>query len=395
MNELIDRARTAYEHVEKCRASKSHRELWKLILTGRWYEALEDTQEDFGLQTVRGLVWLLLNHYESKKSKNPKSSIKYIRQFYELIENRSEQGRIIRLELESLAIEWNLGTEEQAQSKILHKRSKKKPARNHEDLILVDESVSCTDTLDKNDKDNKENDKDNKESDKDNKENDKDNKENDKNKNALSTRATSRPASRPYGRTHVLYPAQYKSFARSQREDRLRESIPIPHLPDDPREWLSDGEMRSNWIVYIDEIARRYPVPLSPREIHRISEAPLRFCNSVFKEWKGLLAKGITEQDRRGLAIALSMEAEAIAREAMLLATSSEDDRVSMAGLKLALDSLDRRTSLLGLDKIALEMTVSHKGLSWEAQAKEAGLTDQDLKAIGDIASKALSQVTK
>ena len=262
----------------------------------------------------------------------------------------------------------------------MHKRSKKKPARNHEDLILVDGSISTTDideggklrscsTRGKND--------------------------NDKNKNALSTRATSRPASQAHGRTHVLYPAQYKSFARSQREDRLRESIPIPHLPDDPREWLRDGEMRSNWIVYIDEIARRYPVPLSPREIHRISEAPLRFCNSVFKEWKGLLAKGITEQDRRGLAIALSMEAEAIAREAMLLATSSEDDRVSMAGLKLALDSLDRRTSLLGLDKIALEMTVSHKGLSWEAQAKEAGLTDQDLKAIGDIASKALSQVTK
>ena len=274
-------------------------------------------------------------------------------------------------------MEWNLGTEEQAQSKILHKRSKKKPARNHEDLILVDGSVSCTDTKNKNDSsDSKENDK-------------------NKNKNALSTRATSRPASQSHGRTHVLYPAQYKSFARSQREDRLRESIPIPHLPDDPREWLRDGEMRSNWIVYIDEIARRYPVPLSPREIHRISEAPLRFCNSVFKEWKGLLAKGITEQDRRGLAIALSMEAEAIAREAMLLATSSEDDRVSMAGLKLALDSLDRRTSLLGLDKIALEMTVSHKGLSWEAQAKEAGLTDQDLKAIGDIASKALSQVTK
>ena len=393
MNELIDRAKTAYEHVEKCRASKSHRDLWKLILTGRWYEALEDTQEDFGLQTVRGLVWLLLNHYESKKSKNPKSSIKYIRQFYELIENRSEQGHIIRLELESLAVEWNLGTEEQAQSKILHKRSKKKPARNHEDLILVDESVSCTNTKD-NGKDNKENDKNKNDKNKNDK-NKNDKNKNDKNKNALSTRAVGRPASQARGRTHVLYPAQYKSFARSQREDRLRESIPIPHLPDDPREWLRDGEMRSNWIVYIDEIARRYPVPLSPREIHRISEAPLRFCNSVFKEWKGLLAKGITEQDRRGLAIALSMEAEAIAREAMLLATSSEDDRVSMAGLKLALDSLDRRTSLLGLDKIALEMTVSHKGLSWEAQAKEAGLTDQDLKAIGDIASKALSQVTK
>ena len=377
MNELIDRAKTAYEHVEKCRASKSHRDLWKLILTGRWFEALEDTQEDFGLQTVRGLVWLLLNHYESKKSKNPKSSIKYIRQFYELIENRSEQGHVIRLELESLAIEWNLGTEEQAQSKILHKRSKKKPARNHEDLILVDESVSCTDTKDKDN--GKDNGKDNE----------------NENNNGLSTRATGRHANKPHGRTHVVYPAQYKAAARSQREDRLRESIPIPHLPDDPREWLSDGEMRSNWIVYIDEIARRYPVPLSPREIHRISEAPLRFCNSVFTEWKGLLAKGITEQDRRGLAIALSMEAEAIAREAMLLATSSEDDRVSMAGLKLALDSLDRRSSLLGLDKIALEMTVSHKGLSWEAQAKEAGLTDQDLKAIGDIASKALSQVTR
>jgi hypothetical protein len=362
---VIEKIKRGFEEVKSCRASKYHHEIWKHILTGRWFEALHMTQDDFGLQTVRGLTWLLINHYESFRSRNPKRATEYLKELFSELETYAEDGIVLRLELEQVALEWGLMSEEETMKKNLYRKSVGRAMRNHEDFITVKEGAAVKRiSVDEIEHEN---------SDKDD-----------------SIRAPKTPPRPP--RAYVVYPEQYKPHALNKREERLRQEIPAPPVPVDPKTWMTSGDLRASWIQWIDAIARRYPAPLSPKELQRISGAPVRFCNSMFKEWRAMLQNGIGDNDRRALAIALSAEAEAVAREAMLLATNTEDDRVQMAGLKLALDAIGKRTDLLGLDKIDLAPPVEMKGLTWQEQAIEAGLTEEDLKAIGDIASKALSR---
>jgi len=366
---VIEKVKHGFEEVKSCRASKHHHEIWKHILTGRWFEALSMTQEDFGLQTVRGLTWLLINHYESFRSRNPKRATAYLKELFSELETYAEDGIVLRLELEDVALEWGLGSEEETMKKNLYRKSVGRAMRNHEDFITVKEGSAVkripVDEIPDGDGEER----------------------------GEEGELIRPPSPSPHvPRAYVVYPEQYKSRALNKREERLSQEIPAPEVPVNPATWTTNGELRANWVKWIDSIARRYPAPLSPKELQRISGAPIRFCNSMFKEWRAMLRNGVGDDDRRALAIALSAEAEAIAREAMLLATNTEDDRVQMAGLKLALDAIGKRTDLLGLDKIDLAPPVELKGLTWQEQAKEAGLTDEDLKAIGDIASKALSR---
>jgi hypothetical protein len=92
------------------------------------------------------------------------------------------------------------------------------------------------------------------------------------------------------------------------------------------------------------------------------------------------------------MALSLGAEAEAIAREALALVQSSGDERIKAGGLKLALDALARRQSLIGADKIALEARIEVNQGSWTEHAAAAGLTGDELRQIGDIASRALSR---
>jgi hypothetical protein len=92
------------------------------------------------------------------------------------------------------------------------------------------------------------------------------------------------------------------------------------------------------------------------------------------------------------MALSMGAEAEAIAREALALVQSSGDERIKATGLKLALDSLARRQSLIGADKVALEARVEVQQGSWTDHAAAAGLTGDELRQIGDIASRALSR---
>ena len=92
------------------------------------------------------------------------------------------------------------------------------------------------------------------------------------------------------------------------------------------------------------------------------------------------------------MALTMTAEAEAIAREALALVESSGDERIKATGLKLALDSLARRQSLIGADKVALEARVEVQQGSWTDHAVAAGLTGDELRQIGDIASRALSR---
>lgn len=385
---VIEKVKRGFKEVKSCRASNMHHEIWKHILTGRWFEALSMTQEDFGLQTVKGLTWLLINHYESFRSRNPKRATAYLKELFSELETYAEDGIVLRLELEEVALEWGLGSEEETMKKNLYRKSVGRAMRNHEDFITVKEGSAVkripVDKIPEGEDERNEERND----ERNDKRNDKRNDE--RNEKGELIRPPS-PSPRP-ARAYVVYPEQYKPHALNKREQRLRDEIPAPAVPVDPKTWMTSGDLRANWIKWIDSIARRYPAPLSPKELQRISGAPIRFCNSMFKEWRAMLRNGVGDDDRRALAIALSAEAEAIAREAMLLATNTEDDRVQMAGLKLALDAIGKRTDLLGLDKIDLAPPVELKGLTWQEQAKEAGLTDEDLKAIGDIASKALSR---
>ena len=110
------------------------------------------------------------------------------------------------------------------------------------------------------------------------------------------------------------------------------------------------------------------------------------------EEYRALLERGITEERRRSMALTMTAEAEAIAREALALVESSGDERIKATGLKLALDALARRQSLIGADKIALEARVEISQGSWTDHAAAAGLTGDELRQIGDIASRAISR---
>jgi hypothetical protein len=194
------------------------------------------------------------------------------------------------------------------------------------------------------------------------------------------------PASDPYYRHQPLVDLA-QGIARE---------LPPPDLPDFPIRQEFTGRApsttRAAWIAYVDEVARRWPAPLNAHDLNKITGAPVRWTQQIIKDWRALLERGITEDQRRSMALALSAEAEAIAREALALVQSSGDERLKAAGLKLALDSLARRQSLIGADKINLEARVEVSTGSWTDHAAAAGLTGDELRQIGDIASRAISR---
>ena len=197
------------------------------------------------------------------------------------------------------------------------------------------------------------------------------------------------PSSDPYARHQSLL-----DLAQG-----IAQELPPPRLPDHKigRQYtgVAPGETRAAWISYIDQVARRWPAPLTSQDLHRITGAPETWTSRILVEWKALLERGITEDQRRSMALSMSAEAEAIAREALALVQSSGDERLKAAGLKLALDSLARRQSLIGADQISLAAPVEVTETSWTEHAAAAGLSAEDLKDIGDIASRAMSRQNK
>ena len=131
---------------------------------------------------------------------------------------------------------------------------------------------------------------------------------------------------------------------------------------------------------------------MTAHDVSKITGAPVKWTHQLVGEWRALLERGITEDQRRSMALSMGAEAEAIAREALALVQSSGDERIKAAGLKLALDSLARRQSLIGVDKIALEARVEVTQGAWRDHAAAAGLSGDELRQIGDIASRALSR---
>ena len=66
-----------------------------------------------------------------------------------------------------------------------------------------------------------------------------------------------------------------------------------PRLPEHPigKKFLgvASAEMRAEWIRWIDDVARRWPAPLSAQDLAKISGAPMNWCVAMLEEWRAHL----------------------------------------------------------------------------------------------------------
>ena len=371
----VERSLEIFDELKRCKgATRAHKAIWKRLLVGQWYEALELARANSltGSKTAVGLARIMCEIYRSRKSSKARGTL--IMSYVEEMVSEAESGLHIREILSPLAEQWSLtpnpdqGRFTRAQKK--KREQSKQEVRAHREREREQVEVggkSCADR-------------------------------------------TSRPPTLPRARgaentapvevERVLIAPASDPYYRHQPLVDLAQGIarelPPPDLPDFPIRQEFTGRApsttRAAWIAYVDEVARRWPAPLTAHDLNKITGAPVRWTQQIIKDWRALLERGITEDQRRSMALALSAEAEAIAREALALVQSSGDERLKAAGLKLALDSLARRQSLIGADKINLEARVEVSSGSWTDHAAAAGLTGDELRQIGDIASRAISR---
>jgi len=355
-------AENALEALNGVRGAKKHRAIWQNAICGRFLEAVSMTQTlGYAVSTVEGAVNTLAQLYFDKPKSNNKTKVRLLLNYVLELVREAETGRNVRLELDHIAQRLELApvaltmevkptVKQMSKAKRLNKK-KAKEQRTLESTCTTAEPAHTTRTRE------------------------------------------------DMGSTVILAPARdpwFKSSSLAQRAQDIALELPPPQVPNGYRGresvGLAKGDERAEWIFYIDQIQRRWPAPLTASDLNRITGAPVRWCYALLEEWKALLARGISEDQRRSLALSLSAEAEAIAREALALVSGSEDERVKAGALKLALDALGRRQSLAGLDKITLEAKIETKSQNWTEQAAAAGLSADELKQIGDITSRALSR---
>lgn len=344
-------------------ATRAHQAIWQRLLTGQWYEALELARVNSftGSKTAKGLTHVLCDLYRSRR--NSKARLLKITSYIELMTTEAENGLNIRDVLSPLADQWSLepapdgGQSTRAQRKIRSKADKR---------IEVEERGSH---LARNDP-----------------------------PRALYAHTREEPL-KPRAERVIIAPASdpyYRHQSLVDLAQSIAQELPPPSLPDHKigRQFtgIAPADTRAEWLAYIDQVTRRWPGPFSAHDLAKITGAPVAWTHKLLNEHRALLERGITEERRRSMALTMTAEAEAIAREALALVESSGDERIKATGLKLALDALARRQSLIGADKIALEARVEVTQGSWTDHAAAAGLTGDELRQIGDIASRAISR---
>ena len=339
-------------------ATRIHQAIWKRLLTAQWYEALELARANSltGAKTARGLSLMMIEIYRGRR--NSSARLAQISSYIEAMSAEAESGLNIRELFAELADQWGL-IPEPDQGKATMKQKK---ARRLGDIALARNARP----------------------------------------RALSARTREETPAPPEPRALervIIAPASDPYMRHQALVDLAQEiarELPPPSLPDHKigRQYtgIAPADTRAEWISYIDQVARRWPGPLNAHDLAKITGAPVAWTHKLVNEWKALLERGITEEQRRSMALSLGAEAEAIAREALALVQSSGDERIKAGGLKLALDALARRQSLIGADKIALEARIEVSQGSWTEHAAAAGLTGDELRQIGDIASRALSR---
>jgi hypothetical protein len=181
-------------------------------------------------------------------------------------------------------------------------------------------------------------------------------------------------------RLRVEYPPPMDTLDAIERRQRGGSGAPM-------------GAARGAWLVWVEEIARAWPGPLTLSDLARLApDAQGSFLASLWAERVELLRAGLDDAARRGLAGALLAEAEGVGREALALAQSSDDPRVKGAALKLSLDSIARRAALAGLDGARLSVEVSAAPTQTaEERLRAMGLDLAALARLGDAASQQLS----
>ena len=359
----IESALEIYEIITKIRGcTRAHRAIWQRLLVGQWYEALELARANSleGTKTARGLSALLLSAYRARK--NGAARLQKIADHIELMTTEAESGLNLRELFTPLADQWEL---EPAPDEARPTMKQKRERRLVNNQLARDAAADALHA------------------------------------HARAEAHTEPPAPvlAPRAERVIIAPASdpyYRHFALVELAQEIARELPPPSLPDHPigQEYAgrARGDRRAEWITYIDQVARRWPGPLTPQDLAKITGAPARWTQKMLEEWRALLERGITEDQRRAMALSMGAEAEAIAREALALVQSSGDERIKATGLKLALDSLARRQSLIGADKVALEARIEVSQGSWTDHAAAAGLTGDELRQIGDIASRALSR---
>lgn len=357
------RSEELFDEIKKIKgATRAHQAIWQRLLTAQWYEALELARANSltGAKTARGLSLMMIEIYRARR--NSAARLTQLSSYIEDMTHEAESGLNIREIFSELADQWGLISEPD-QEKYRETRRQKKIKEESEEAI----------------------------------------------KRSCATRPPARhahareespapPEPRALERV-IIAPASdpyYRHQALVDLAQEIARELPPPTLPDHKigRQYtgLATGEKRAEWISYIDQVARRWPGPLNAHDLAKITGASVTWTQRCLTEWKALLERGITEEQRRSMALSLGAEAEAIAREALALVQSSGDERIKAGGLKLALDALARRQSLIGADKIALEARIEVNQGSWTEHAAAAGLTGDELRQIGDIASRALSR---
>lgn len=353
------RSEELFAEVKKIKgATRAHQAIWKRLLTAQWYEALELARANSltGAKTARGLSLMMIEIYRGRR--NSKARLTQLSRYIEDMSTEAESGLNIRELFAELADQWGLIAEPEPSRPTM----KQKKARRLGDIALARNARP----------------------------------------RALSARTREETPAPPEPRALervIIAPASDPYMRHQALVDLAQEiarELPPPSLPDHKigRQFtgIAPADTRAEWISYIDQVARRWPGPLNAHDVAKITGAPVAWTHKLVGEWKALLERGITEEQRRSMALSLGAEAEAIAREALALVQSSGDERLKAAGLKLALDSLARRQSLIGADKISLEARVEVTQGSWTEHAAAAGLTGDELRQIGDIASKAMSR---
>ena len=377
----VQRSLEIFDELKRCKgATRAHKAIWRRLLVGHWNEPLELARANSltGSKTAVGLARIMCEIYRSRRSS--KARVTLIMSYVEEMVSEAESGLHIREILSPLAEEWSLtpnpdqGRGTNAQKTTVNKARKQAEIKAHRQKQAEGKRKrkgggTCADRSSRT------------------------------HVPAHAREARAKDTAPVVVEKVLIAPASdpyYRHQSLVDLAQGISRELPPPSLPDHMigLQYIgrAEGDVRASWIAYVDEVARRWPAPLTAQDLNKITGAPMRWTQAILKDWRALLERGITEDQRRSMALALSAEAEAIAREALALVQSSGDERLKAAGLKLALDSLARRQSLIGADKINLEARVEVSSGSWTDHAAAAGLTGDELRQIGDIASRAISR---
>lgn len=332
--------RAIYTEMMKTRGGKRHKDLWARLICAHWLEAVEVARVySIGATTARGVAHLAVDGYLQDRKNNSVQRCRAALRYMDDLTSEAERGRNMRRELEPLARELGIG-----------------------ELVREIEIIDADEVEKGGD---------------------------------LEEGACTLVQAAPRVRTLSAADPTARSYAHRTRAERIAAQFPAPTgTISRPTDHIGRAkpEERVEWIEWIATVARHWAGPLYPNDLHMLSGAPHSWCKAMLAEYHAHLAHGLTPDQRRTTTLSLIAEAEAIAREALALHASASDDRAQGGALKLALDALNTRARLAGADKVALERPSESANSDWVSHSRALGLSDEDLRAVADIASRAMSR---